>query len=695
MKHEKSLTALTAVLLSTIIALGAMGCLVSAFDLMVLKPEKLLALWGCLSILSAALLSFQPGSILLVCLLALAGGYIYQDGRALQQSQNLLLTLCTVYDRAYGWGVPLLPELPPEAAFTDWPLGILGALIIVSVCEAVCRRRPATLSVLLTLLPLSACIVVTDTVPGEGWLLTVMAGLILLILTSPVRRENPGQGVRLTFGAALPVALALAALFQALPQEGYVNQSEILRENILIAVQKLPQVVEGGVTELTATLQPQPPKQVDLSTLGERIPFTYPVMEVTAEKSGILYLREQDYDTYDGLEWTAAADREEPFPHTSLAEEFITIRTFRRKELQYLPYYPAEDTVLTGGGVENPEDTDEYTILRTGLPDNWRQTAYQPTAEVIGEWQEYLSLPENTRQGASEFLKGVFSSNASNTEKADIIAALVTNSAEYDLDPSRMPESESDFALWFLREGERGYCVHFATAATVLLRSANVPARYVTGYLLEAEESRAVTVTEENAHAWAEYYEPNLGLWLPLEATPAEDPPEYAPLPPVTPETTAPTEETQPETTGAVAEATLPSESTAPQIPTESTQIPDVSEPEPEFPVVSLLLVLLLPLLLATQRSARLALRRRQQRTGDVNRQALRRWQEAERLSRILKECPPPELMELAQKAKFSQYDLTEEELTQFDSFNRTCLRRLKERPWHMRLIYQYVYAAY
>lgn len=695
MKHERSLTALTAVLLSLIIAAGAMGCLVSAFDLAVDNPEKLLALWGGLSILSSALLSFQKSSIPLVCLLALAGGYIYHDGRAAQQAQNLLVTLCTVYDRAYGWGVPLLPELPAEAAFADWPLGILGALIIVAVCESVCRRRPATLSVLLTLLPLGACIVVTDTVPGEMWLLTVMAGLILLILTSPVRRENPGQGVRLTFGAALPVALALAALFHSVPQEGYVNQSELLRENILIAVQKLPQVVEGGVTELTTSLQPQPPKQVNLSTLGERIPFTYPVMEVTAEKSGILYLREQDYDAYDGLDWAATADREEPFPHTLLAEEFITIHTFRRKDLQCLPYYPAEDTVLTGGGADHPEDASEYTILRTGLPEDWRQTAYQPASDGAGEWQDYLTLPETTRQGAESILTGLFSDSASNTEKADIIAALVTNSAVYDLDPSRMPQSEPDFALWFLREGERGYCVHFATAATVLLRAADIPARYVTGYMLEAKEGRAVTVTEENAHTWAEYYEPNLGLWLPLEVTPAEEPSEDTLLSPVIPETTEPTEETQIETTEAVVEATLPSESTPAEMPTETAALPEVNEPEPEFPVMPLLLILLLPLLLAAQRSARLALRRHWQRTGDVNKQALRRWQEAERLARILKECPPPELQELALKAKFSQYELTDEELAQFDSFSRTCLRRLKERPWYLRLIYQYIYAAY
>ena len=696
MKHEKFLTALTAVLLALAITLGAAGCLVSAFDLEIWDSLGLFALYAAGAVLCAGLLSFRRGSIILVCLLALAGGYIYHDGLALQQFQQLTADLCAIYDRAYGWGVPQLPELEEAARYVDWPLAILGTLITASVCESVCRRRSAAFPVLLTILSLCTCVVVTDTVPGALWLLTVMAGLILLLLTSPVRRENPEQGVRLTFGAALPVILALAALFHAVPQDGYVNQSEVFRENILLAIQKMPQLIETGMTELTVPFQPEPPKQVSLSTLGERIPFTYPVMEVTAEQSGTLYLREQDYDSYDGLGWTATPDREELFPATSLAEEFVTVHTYRRKALQYLPYHPSGETVLSGGGMENPEETTEYTVLRVGLPEDWRQQAYAPTTGETGEWAEYLTLPETTRQGAETILSGLLSDTASNTEKADIIAALVIDSAEYDLDPSRMPVSETDFALWFLREGEKGYCVHFATAATVLLRSANVPARYVTGYMLEAEAGRAVTVTEENAHAWAEYYEPNLGLWLPLEATPAEEPPEYAPPLPVTAETTAPTEEIPTETTEAtetVVDATLPGESTAPEVSAETMEIPKIDEPAPEFPVM--LLLILLPLLLMLQRSARLALRRHRQHTGEPNRQALRRWQEAERLARILKECPPPELQELALKAKFSQYTLTEEELTQFDAFSQTCLRRMKQKPWYLGLIYQYIYAAY
>lgn len=694
MKHETFLTALCSALLSFVIGLGAGQCLITAFDLPVAAPGMLMAAWAALALVCAGLLSVRWGSALVAGGMALAAGYLYRDGTALKQFQLLLHHLTSVYSRAYGWGVAALPEGITETA-VDLPLLILGTLVIILVASSVSCRRSALLPALMTVLILSACVVVTDTVPRTPWLLTVMAGLILLILTSPVRRENAQQGIRLTLGAALPVVLALAVLFLTNPQESYVNQSEVFRENILLAVEKLPQLLESDMQSLNAAVQSRPPKQVNLSTLGERIPFTYPVMEVTAETDGILYLRQQDYDGYDGQRWNAAPDRSETFGAAGETGQRLTIRTENRKALRFLPYYPGEEVLLSGGALENPGRDREYTLYRTDLPADWRETAYRAGGGV-GDWQAYCALPETTRQEAAAMLEDLFPAGASNTEKADSIAAFVTNSAVYDLAPAKMPEEEEDFALWFLREGESGYCIHFATAATVLLRSAGIPARYVTGYLLETRAGETVTVTEADAHAWAEYYEPHLGLWLPLEATPAQEQIQEAPVHSTTPpETMVSTEPSQPEPTEEVTEATLPRETVPGTLPT-APEAP-VVEPVPEKEPLPLwpLWLLLIPAVLAVQRYGRLKWRRWQLRRGSPNRQALRRWQEAERLSRILKECPPLELQELAQKAKFSQYELTDEELSRFDEHIQSAVRRMRKSPWWQQLLYRFVYAAY
>ena len=690
MTRESRHTLLTAAVLSFFIAWGTVECLITAFGLNLAAAAGPVLVCGISALVCATLFSLRYGGLLLLCLTALLLPWLHRDGRLILQLQQLLHELTTIYDRAYGLGVIPLPADAPPSGSVDLPLALVGILIVLAICRCICRRRSLWLPVLSVLLPLCSCIVVTDTVPEEGWLFLVMAGLLLLILPQNVRRENMAQGFRLTVAAALPVVLALGGLFLSIPQEGYVNQSAVLRENILTAVQNLPQLMENGMTRIASGLQKTPARQVDLAGLGPRISFTYPVMEVTAEQSGLLYLREQDYDRYDGLTWQASEGRTESFSGAAGQEETIHIRTEHRKDIRYLTYHPGQPATLVDGREDNPKQETTYTLLRRHLPENWRQTAYRNTAASPEEWAQYLSLPETARTGAAELLANLCAEAVSNTEKADRIAAFVTDSARYDLDPGKMPSSEPDFALWFLREADSGYCVHFATAATVLLRAAGVPARYVTGYLADARAGQAVTVTEEDAHAWAEYYEPNLGLWLPLEVTPAEVPEEEPLRPQPMPTAPAPTEEPEP----VVTEATLPPETMPSSAPTVLPSAPPETAPRQSNAAGWLLLPALI-LILALQRSVRIALRRKLQRTGDANRQALYRWREALRLSRLLKESPTEELIALAQKAKFSQHELTPEELQLFDSFNRSCLRRLRERSWLHRLVYRYLHAAW
>ncbi len=695
MKYEKALTILTASAFGALISIGVTGCLISAFDLSVTSVQRLFLLCFFSGCLSAVCFSFRYGGILPGCLLALALGYVWREGTLAEQLLQLIHRISAIYDRAYRWGVLALTDSPWYAGSADVPMGLLGMLLSLLTAHCVCRRRSAALTIVLSLLPLLSCIVVTDTVPAEGYLLLVMAGLILLLLTSSVRQESGLQGLRLTSGIALPVILALILLFLAVPQKGYVNRSKELQQSILSTAQELPRKMDAAMNTLAARLRGSEPSRVDLSAVGPRIPQKQIVMEVTSEEGGVLYLRGQDYDGYTGLGWTAGQQRREVFSRGTVPAGTVTIETTDPKKICYVPYYPTTETVLTGGFLQNPDRSLRYTLSRGQLPENWRQTAYESTAaDSPLPGQEYRQLPEITRTRALDYLEGFLRPDAGNTEKADIIAALVTDCAEYDLNTASMPAGEEDFALWFLREGDTGYCVHFATAAVVLLRAADVPARYVSGYLVETGAGHTVTVTEAEAHAWAEYYEPRLDAWLPLEVTPVQEhhraPAPGIISPPVTETTEATEEPTLPAT-----EPTVPSTETAP-IPTETipvgTETPE--HPGGRIPRGWLLLPLAL-LLLAGQRKLRLHLHRKRLQTGSTNRQALARWQDAERLSRLLKEPPPEELLQLAQKAKFSPHILTEAELLSFDRYNRGCLGRLKEKPWYKGIVYRYIYALY
>ncbi|OZQ65540.1 hypothetical protein CA600_13880 [Paenibacillus sp. VTT E-133280] len=86
-----------------------------------------------------------------------------------------------------------------------------------------------------------------------------------------------------------------------------------------------------------------------------------------------------------------------------------------------------------------------------------------------------------------------------------------------------VPPSGSDFVDHFLFETKQGYCVHFATAMTILLRSAGIPARYVQGFgpgtLQDDAMPAKYLVTQGDAHAWVEVYFAGAG-WVPFDPTP-------------------------------------------------------------------------------------------------------------------------------------------------------------------------------
>ncbi len=106
------------------------------------------------------------------------------------------------------------------------------------------------------------------------------------------------------------------------------------------------------------------------------------------------------------------------------------------------------------------------------------------------------------------------------------LRSLLAQQCRYTLAPEIIPEEE-DFVTYFLNESKEGYCVHFATAATVLLRSMGIPARYAEGFGISAadfeksrDEDGYFPIDDSQAHAWVEVYDPYQMEWIPVEMTP-------------------------------------------------------------------------------------------------------------------------------------------------------------------------------
>ena len=705
MKTEKCVAALAGGLLAFTVSLGSVGCLLTGFDLNMAFPERLPLVCGITALICSLLFQWKWGGAGALCLLALWAGYLWHRGEAGTELLQLLYRISHVYDRAYGWGVLQLVDTPWNVGAADLPLQVLGCVIAMAVCRCVCGGKRTWPAVVLAAAPLLLCLVVTDTVPEEKYLFALLFGLVLLVLSASVRRSDGYQSVRLLWLTALPVAAALILLFHLVPQEGYVNQPEEVREKILSWVESLPEKVEDTTKEIAAAVSNDDSETVNLKTLGRQSSLAYPVMEVTADCGGTIYLRSQDFDSYTGTGWTASRIRSEDFSYDGEDAGQVQIVTRSVQDNWYLPYYPTDGENLIGGALANSDREKSYSVGRSVLPDDWRQLVAQRSQ---GRWESeivftatlertnyldsvrYLTLPNATLERAKALVETILGEETSATEKADAIAAYVRSSAEYDRDTERMPSEEEDFALWFLEESDTGYCVHFATAAVVLLRAAKIPARYVTGYMVTCNAGETVTVTADTAHAWTEYYEPQLACWIPLEATP----PDGLPQTRNATETEAESRETAPSEAPTLPERTEPPASIP--VPSQTQQVQTQGQEQKiliRIPVFWLWLAVFL-LLTECQRRVRMALRSRKTR-GTPNQRALAHWRYIELLAKLQGKVPPKGLEALAQKAKFSQHTLTGEELARMEDYIDGSVEKLKQRPWYLRLVHRYVFAAY
>ena len=73
----------------------------------------------------------------------------------------------------------------------------------------------------------------------------------------------------------------------------------------------------------------------------------------------------------------------------------------------------------------------------------------------------------------------------------------------------------------FLLVDRAGHCEYFATSTVLLLRALRIPARYVTGYVVEeySQREKSFLIRQRHAHAWVEARVD--GNWLELDTTPS------------------------------------------------------------------------------------------------------------------------------------------------------------------------------
>jgi len=115
--------------------------------------------------------------------------------------------------------------------------------------------------------------------------------------------------------------------------------------------------------------------------------------------------------------------------------------------------------------------------------------------------------------------------------RAQAILTLINKGKyAYTLQPPLLENNSLD---QFFFDTQSGFCVHYASAFTFLMRASGVPARMVTGYLggefngvVDAQKSKTtghLSIYQYDAHAWSEIWVADKG-WLRIDPTSAVDP---------------------------------------------------------------------------------------------------------------------------------------------------------------------------
>ena len=264
-------------------------------------------------------------------------------------------------------------------------------------------------------------------------------------------------------------------------------------------------------------------------SLSEEVRFT-------VESPREAYWRTGAYDRYTGDGWVRTGstldyrgEMSGPAGESRIVEQEVTIES----ELDAMPaaWKPvsvsdgvAEDTSVTSLGGLQPAEAftpgDSYTVVSrqpVAAPGRLQRAGEDYPGRIESR---YTNLPASTPDRVATRTRQIQDAADADTayETARAIESYLEREKEYSLDVDR-PDGE--VADSFLFEMNEGYCTYYATTMVTMLRTQNIPARFVVGYTTgEQVGDGEYQVRGLDSHAWVEVYFPEVG-WVQFDPTPA------------------------------------------------------------------------------------------------------------------------------------------------------------------------------
>lgn len=442
-----------------------------------------------------------------------------------------------------------------------------GLFLAFLITPAICLRRSAILTIVFTLPVVFLTFVLTNYQPFRWYLIELLAVYLTLIISNSLHPDDYHKRDTAVFPALALAVLLLGTTF-LLTSTGANRRSELIG----FFDSRLRGIAERtgfsrynfglGWPDAAPEFWRFNTEVVRISDAGPRRIADKELLEIRSTQAGSYYLRGYSMQFFDGSEWYINADSQrnseewwsraatadiialysDSFPDMAPPDVHMEIiRTGDASGLSYLPYYThhtyTSSSYQFGGNAyadSTPYYADFYTPrvsvmgLLSALPPDVIETDLATDTDHVRQMairimSTYTKIDDDTAEGLRRLaLDAGIDPGAGRATVADKVAAYISSSARYTLSPYPIPDGE-DFALYFLQTLQQGYCIHFATAATLMLRSLGIPARFTSGFVVmvpNGEAGNTVVVTDRSAHAWVEVFYDDVG-WVPLEVTPA------------------------------------------------------------------------------------------------------------------------------------------------------------------------------
>lgn len=712
------------------ITAGAVFCPITAFSIQV-EPAALLAAIALFSLAFSLCFTVRYGWI------GVIGTFVLLAAFLISRRMEVLGGFCLcaeavvqVFSEAFSWGlVFVLPEGMAYAMSAN-AFFLLPAAFIACLCAlSIVRLHGCALCFAASLPPLVFCLIILETAPAIWALVLLLGALSLALLTQSLRRAEPSAGWRAGLLLAVPLAALLTALCLLSPPERYERgewssrlQSTLAHFADSLSFFRLDE--RTGQVEFVSPFTPSTlgsrswdssVTSADLSRIGPQKQTGRHVMDVCASATGVCHLRAASLGIYEDNAWKAVP--ESAFSDVSVPKSAflnvqtdpaqihsLAIRTDMKSSLYYLPYRPVElpenAQTQTDAYVCNRLQSTEYTVhYATSASATEQSERYRALV-----YAQYTQLPDAVRATLAELpaVQSLTTQSYDAHSCAEAVRMLVQTDKSYSLNTARMPSGE-DFVCWFLTQSETGYCVHFASAAAVLLRWCGIPARYVTGYYVSAKQGQWTAVTEDDAHAWVEYYDGT--QWCVLDPTPAS----FHETMPQTEENvlSASRIEGNPPEISENPNDSLPDKpETTPEPSAKPSQDPFENRPhntddaelkgEGRDWLFWTLGVLAFVGVWFLYRAIRLSGRKTQLSTGSTNRRAVLYYRHIRLLAHLTDMSIPEAAEAAALKAKYSRHRLSEEELLVLtDCAEAIMWQIMQEKRLWKRFLYRMIYALY